>query len=167
VVTSGSENQLLGIIQQTLVNLDPNNRVGLIQAGDYAWISPSGKDPHGLLVAGWGPIRNCGDIIEHPAGGQRVALGDGQLFPTYEAAVSAGITYPTPYLVDFSYRVQHPIPRPFYCTQYRTTSTGGWTTFAIHDWYFFTMPDTVNIPSTSLHVRPDWQWEQNDGTVTN
>lgn len=152
---------LLDLVESTLVASTTNT--GLIQAGDYAWINPLEKDPHGLLVAGWGNAEDCGTIIENPGTSNRVTLGDGKLFATYEEAINASVSYPVPYVVDFSYRIQHPIPRPFYCTRYVTT-TSGWEWFANHEWHFFTLPEAIHIPVQSLHVQLGWIWANQDGT---
>jgi hypothetical protein len=61
-----------------------------------------------------------------------------------------------PYVVDFT-TAQPSIPRPFYCTMaYDDGSTG--TYFYRHDWFFFHLPNVINLPVSELFVNQNWNW---------
>jgi hypothetical protein len=106
--------------------------------------------PHGLLVAGWGAPVSC----ETALGSGRVTSGNG-LSVTFENALT---TDPVPYIVDFSYTLQQPIPRPFYCTSYNRVGDG-WSYFNMEvGWFFFTLPNQVTIDIERFYVSPNWTW---------
>ncbi|MCI0709736.1 MAG: hypothetical protein L0154_06190 [Chloroflexi bacterium] len=160
--------------------------VSEIKYGDYMWINTGASTPldtddddtHGLLVVGWGEAKNCADVIE-PSSGVRTQLIVGSstdISPTLGDANTAGVPNPVPYVVDFSFRIQQPIPRPFYCTRFDAedytssfvvteddpqgnSTDRNWSVFDFnHSWYFFALPDEIMLDIEFLHVDATWQW---------
>jgi hypothetical protein len=155
-------------------------QLGLLRQGDYTYINSAKPDTdpdagidnstpsHGFIVVGWGPIQNCIDSI-------------GNTFsPTsfYPDASSAPANY-VPYLVDFSgtsqKRVQHPVPRPFYCSRYDDNPNSSTEqpfvaqsdpfngVAYVHGWFFFQLPDVVSIKASQLYQSQNWQWQATYG----
>ncbi len=125
-----------------------------VVAGDYVLIDPRAQGAHGLLVVGWGNIRNCPVVLKPES-----RLNINNLQPSFEATSENYV----PYVVDFT-RAQSPVPRPFYCTMYNESDVQN---FARHDWYFYRLPDQllVNVSGIEprLYVDPNWQWNNTDG----
>jgi hypothetical protein len=93
-----------------------------------------------------------------------VTLDEQYLYSTYSGAdLSANVDYPVPYVVDFSAGLQQPIPRPFYCTAFERAT--GWGYFSEHNWYFFTLPNTVTIPIDISFIDLEWQWTDTSGAI--
>jgi hypothetical protein len=80
---------------------------------------------------------------------------------TADANPSADIV---PWVADFTDPAitQRMVPRPFYCTRYTQDGSPG-THFVVHDWFFYTLLNSVTIPSAQLFVDTNWQWEASDG----
>ncbi|KAB2892950.1 MAG: hypothetical protein F9K28_10685 [Bacteroidetes bacterium] len=118
------------------LNTWASTNLAAINAGDYLFINPEGFDKHGFLVAGWGPIQDCKDAIA----------------TTYTNLPVEREENTIPYIIDFSGgpndRVQTPVARPFYCSKYR----GGFGEMGRHEWYFFTLPDSVTIAPQQLYL---------------
>ncbi len=158
----------------------------LIQAGDYVWINSN--PPHGLLVAGWGPARNCSLAVSISLPGYvllpatTLPSSVDQLVPARpdDAIQPVPLTggdpsskyYYVPYVVDFSgisgNQIQTNTPRPFYCTEYSDADHPN-AHFNSSDlnrrWYFFSLPDRITIePTGALNAPLDQlyvpdQWE--------
>jgi hypothetical protein len=136
-------------------------------------------DTHGFVVIGWGPILDCEDTINTTFTFQTSNAGDGTdylntIFPNSSSAygydVSGSLTVNVfgsiPYVVDFSgtshnLRRQTPKPRPFYCSAYNDLTTVGDPNTQgqqenyfgrDHEWFFFTMPNDITIPSDRIFV---------------
>lgn len=133
-----------------------------IVKGDYVWINT--PDPHGFLIAGWGEISNipsasgmssCDDLLASSANGTLV------LYSSVAEAQQAGKTNVVPFVVDFPGNLQNPIARPFYCSWYIKNELG----FSSHDWYFYTLPNSVTIPANELYLSLDWTWTNTDGIL--
>jgi hypothetical protein len=146
-----------------------------IRAGDYVWIDsanpqlPIGQqgDYHGLLVAGWGRTQTCTDAT---------AQTPSPLFESYQLAFDSDdiseeqfegelIALTVPYVVDFtgndpSTYLQTPLPRPFFCT--RWLQFGNERSFIAHQWWFYTLPNMLNLPLSSIYVDSIWNWSNSD-----
>jgi hypothetical protein len=122
-----------------------------IQRGDYSWIRPGSETGHGMLVVGWAETLDCSEAISTNFYGTTNIIA-----ATLEDAGGFG-TKVVPYVVDFNNRLQSQRPRPFYCTAYLENqySPGN---FAIHNWWFYTMPDEVHLTVIQLYVNPNWEW---------
>jgi hypothetical protein len=121
------------------------NLVGL-RAGDYILTDPvdTGGGAHGLFVIGWRAIDSCPTVVT-----TRYSLTD------FTSSRQTNNT--TPYVVDFT-TAQSPVPRPFYCSmsEDKLAPTTGY--FNRHDWYFYTLPDVVTLPLSTLWNDPNWNW---------
>ncbi len=174
-------------VEDRLTMLDPSSsiRTGLVQGGDYMWINQENNLTHGYMVVGWGATRNCGELLRNENAMNRVTLNNG-LYLTYaEAVAQLGTNDVVPYVADFSFRLQHPFPRPFYCSrvfppinnnyysipvdgagQLRNDLGAHWSLFdQRHDWYFFALPDEVTIDSNLLFNDEQWAWMDADGRI--
>lgn len=141
------------------------DHLGQLQKGDYMWISSFDPpyeaancsdtaiecgDVHGLLIVGW-----------YTPMTYQAAIDDNTFILSrfFNSPPSDTGVFVIPYVADFT-SVQQPVPRPFYCTQYKQD---GWAGFVNHDWFFYTLPDLVDIPFGQIYVDPEWQWEASDG----
>ena len=176
-----AKNAISNLARDSLSFTGTGNDDEVVERGDYVWINTGSGTPgdplddrtHGFLVVGWYTADDCSAII-HPDTGTRPGLSE--IADTYETAIST-ITNPVPYVVDFSYQIQQPIPRPFYCSHfdaantYDQTDVGGglpwhWDFFnRHHNWYFFHMPDDVTLELQQIYVDLDWTWRETDGKV--
>ena len=137
----------------TFVSSEFNASGRQLQLGDYMYINPLNQDDHGLLVVGWGPILPCADAIA-------ARFNIDSFEPIYTTTVNQIV----PYVADFT-RAQSPVPRPFYCTMY--LEPGGLVNFAVHDWYFYTIPNQITLSISKIYVDPNWQWENTNGVYPN
>jgi hypothetical protein len=122
-----------------------------LQMGDYILIDPINTNggAHGLLVVGWGPIQDCGD-----------SFTTRQIVSNF--TVSRTSTNTAPYVADFT-RAQSATPRPFYCSIYydQTQPVVGY--FNRHDWYFYTIANTISINTSQIYTDANWQWDASAG----
>jgi hypothetical protein len=133
--------------------------LGQLKAGDYMWINsynPGNPNStyHGLTVVGWNAPLDCATAINNTYLSTSF----------YVAYTDAGSTSVVPWVADFTNpaKTQRMVPRPFYCTQYdedENPSTG----FVPHDWFFYMLPESVNLPVSQLFVDPNWQWNATHG----
>jgi uncharacterized repeat protein (TIGR01451 family) len=148
-------------LSQFIGSVFPGNA---LQMGDYIFINPfpakGGKvDTHGLLVVGWGDIDagTNGLSCEH-AWSKRLTINS---FYKTRAEASVHYQYPVPYVADFT-TAQQPTPRPFFCTMAYAQGTNA-PYFFRHDWYFYTMPNSITIDQSQLtlaqlFVDQLWNW---------
>ncbi|MCI0708943.1 MAG: hypothetical protein L0154_02160 [Chloroflexi bacterium] len=151
---------IASLVQGTLFD----SGVTQIEYGDYAWISSPNNRTHGFIVAGWGNAVECSTVLPNPTVSARTSftIGNG-LYRTREVAQSNGLANAVPYVVDFSWQLQQPIPRPFYCSSYDAPHPP-WTHFELyHNWYFYHIPETVEIPVEQIFVDTDQTWGNSDG----
>jgi hypothetical protein len=130
------------------------DRINNIQQGDYMWISPEVGDDHGFIVVGWAEAENCA-----------IALSTSQrsYFTTYSHAINNNIHAPLPYVVDFT-RLQRVSPRPFFCTFYQDPeSEDSDKRLSNHDWFFYTIPDSIHITMDQLYITQNWFWSTSAG----
>lgn len=128
-----------------------STNLGSIEMGDYILIDPfdTGGGAHGFLVVGWGAIENCEDSLTI-----RRIVGN-----FTESRVSDNTV---PYVVDFT-TATSPTPRPFYCSIYNDQIPPVTGYFNRHDWYFYTLSNSITINTSQLFVDPNWQWDENAG----
>jgi hypothetical protein len=113
-------------------------------------------DVHGLLVTGWGEVADCPPIMTVDSNTIN-NLGGGTLLPTNHPQSPLQLTSNgsnVPYVADYT-TVQPPVPRPFYCTNYRAPAN---TNFFPHSWYFFHLPDQISLAWEKLYVPINWGW---------
>jgi hypothetical protein len=135
--------------------------LGALRQGDYMWIDSFNDienkgDLHGLIIVGWREPQNCSDVIS----GDILSLDD--FSPTLPITGDY-----VPYVADFT-GVQQPIPRPFYCTWYKT-GDDNYEGFVRHRWYFYTILNensawegTVNLNIDEIYVNSSWLWSENN-----
>lgn len=73
---------------------------------------------------------------------------------TYMDAVHSYGNAVVPYVADFTGtrfdgRTQRPVPRPFYCTKYPSSSVFGEK--GVHDWNFVNMPNSASVEVDKLY----------------
>jgi hypothetical protein len=127
--------------------------------GDYVWINSqkgtsASSDAHGLLVVGWQEGIGCQIALD-------TVTTTLTFYSTASQASINNIINPIPYVVDFN-RLQRPSARPFYCTAYPDPSgrvASNENFFNPHDWYFYSMPDSIQITLSQFYVSPNWQWQ--------
>jgi predicted outer membrane repeat protein len=131
--------------------------------------NPLCGDTHGFLVIGWGPLVGCSTTITTDFTFSQVNNLDTpfqtSIFPDIDTAYKdVDLTqFSVPYVVDFSGatvagRIQTPKPRPFYCSAYDdnpSIPTQG-LFYTNHDWFFFTMPDSITIPAQRVYSSVRW-----------
>jgi hypothetical protein len=117
----------------------------ILEQGDYVYIDlpPPDQDRPGLLVVGWGPIVNCSDAF-------------GTIRTINDFTATRDDSHPVPYVSDCTTE-QPPIARPFYCTMAFDDGYTG-TCFYRHDWFFFDLPDSINLNQREVCVNSDWNW---------
>jgi len=135
-----------------------------IQTGDYVWINsfsncltPNTGTPHGLVVVGWYLSIDCEAAVNSN-------FSPSSLFLSYADAANnsqvpkggadGNTALVVPYVADFTTQ-QSPVPRPFYCTQWLEPER---PTFMAHDWFFYTLPNSITIPLNQLFTSSEWQW---------
>ena len=152
------------MFDRNMLSLKTRDALGLIddeallQAGDYMWIdSVDPGDYHGLVVVGWGETKTCSSAL----------ITAVPLFTSYIDALNApntvpqhnGVAQTVPYVADFlgyyPNNLQSPTSRPFYCTGY---DEPGKTNFSPHDWYFYTLADSITLSPLEIYVDPIWSW---------
>lgn len=132
-----------------------------VRRGDYFL---TGEPPtHGAIVAGWGPLKDCGAVTGLEDAGTPDTLVEGSNFASYGGNFSDLLV---PYVTDSNYAVeqklyrhtQDPRPRPIYCLKattkdtltYNGTSYGkiflNPSYFSATPWHFVVMPDTFHVP---------------------
>jgi hypothetical protein len=128
-----------------------------LQMGDYILLDiPVGR--HGTLVVGWQEAMDC-DVAMGISSTKRWKINDFKL--NYQQAVTANVPNPVPYIADFA-ELNYTSPRPFYCSAYiyqpLTSYRGKAAYFNPHNWYFFTIPNTLTLDLNRVYVAPDWNW---------
>lgn len=143
-------------VQQLLTD---NSQNRIIQMVDYIYINtvPS----HGLIIVGWQEALNCIQAFEHQPNWLIDDFG-----VSFQDAQAKQIPNPVPYVADFTdpASTQRTTPRPFYCTRFNEDYDAAY--FNLHNWYFFTLPDSVSLPNPMLsptapnriYIDPRWQW---------
>jgi hypothetical protein len=178
VFEPGPLSQRVSDLLSTDSNIDPDTgTTNEVKMGDYLFISTAPE--HGLVIIGWQAAMDCSqaifaDGVNRVNGYRRWSITDFGM--SYTDAQSRGIPYPVPWVADFTSppngndqtdATQSPVPRPFYCTMYWEPDLNpdvirGTDRFYAHDWYFYTMPDTVTASASTapdqLYVDSQWQW---------
>jgi hypothetical protein len=161
----------VNFFKNVLVPKVGRNQISLSQVkyGDYLWINSGGTNNHGLLVVGWGVMKDCIVAVSMPSGFSNFPAESPQKSLIHDDLTVDSIpdSIYVPFVVDYSYGtianippLQSTVPRPFYCTRFdEKILQQGRTKFAgRHSWTFLNFPDVVKIAPQVLYADPTWQW---------